>query len=143
MGNNKVKNMENKITELELIESTKEELSSYGKVEVLYATSGAFDPSSNMKPDLKFIPKCSKSIYFIEFKHKPKFGFNIGDMNLIVEHRDFFIEGQNIDLRYAFATDYDLEETLVNVLEQNQIMVFKSIEKKEDLIEDILIWTKG
>jgi hypothetical protein len=135
--------MKNEISELEIIELTGKELTAFGQVEIVYVTA-EFQPFSNQqKPDLKFIPNNSNCIFFIEFKREPKNGYSKHYMSSIIEHRDFLIEGQNLYLNYAFATDNAVDTDLIEILNLNKISVFTLVNSKEDLVREILNWVKN
>lgn len=52
-------------------------------------------------------------------------------MSTIIEHRDFLIEGQNLDLSYAFATDNKVNNELIEILNLNKISVFTLVMVKK------------
>lgn len=132
--------MEEKPTELKIIESTSEGLSAFGDVEVLYATA-EFQPFSNQQiPDLKFTPRSSDRLLFLEYKKKPRFGYTNDYLKSIVEHRDFIFEEEDSNMYYAFATNGKPSGDFIIELNQKNILVFESVENDDDLIINILNW---
>lgn len=127
-------------TALSIVTSTSKGLSEYGDVEILYATA-EFEPFTNQQiPDLKFIPKFSDRLLFLEYKKTPRFGYTNDYRKSIIEHRDFIFEEKDSNMYYAFATNGKPSEDFINELNQKNILVFESVENDDDLIINILNW---
>jgi len=133
--------MKNK--ELNIVTETSHKLSVFGKVEILYVTA-EFQPFTNQqRPDLKFIPNNSKDIYFIEYKSQSKNDIDKNYVDSIVEHKSFLVEDSQININYAFATDNEINQKLVTLLNNKGITVFEAVNDSDILVKKILNWSSN
>lgn len=125
------------IKELEVIEEAKILLNEIGESDILYLTA-EFAPFSNQqKPDLIFKGKDTKTVYFIEYKRTPKYGYTKDYLNGVLDQKEFVGEDIEHNFNYIFATDGFIGENQA-ILEQKGIIVLNGVKSGKTLFNKIL-----
>jgi hypothetical protein len=130
--------MKEATNELEIIEKTGKMLSLVGDIEVVYITA-EFAPFSNQKrPDLIFIPKNQKTVFFIEYKKALPYSFSKYFIEELCEHKTFTEDVLQQNITYVFSTDVKIDPILEPYLKKRSIILFDLIKNEDDLYNAIV-----